>query len=250
MRTVITVVLAAGLAGCGAAPAKRPPAAPTPASTEVPATPAPVPAQLPHRPLRFRSSDGKRLRGILTPAGGKGRAPAVVLVHQLNGSPSQFDPLIGDLHRAGFTTLAYASRSADELDETKLARDVAGAVKALRAMARVDPGRIALTGASIGATTVAYVLGTQPGLRLRGGVGLSAVESPGLIDLASKRRFKPHDLLLIADDREMLNVDNIAKDAGGKGVAKFEAPIPGHGVDLLPDRRVRVKLIGWLKRVT
>ncbi len=80
-------------------------------------------------------------------------------------------------------------------------------------MASVDPGRIALTGATIGATPVAYVLGAQPGLRLRGGVGLSAVESPGLIDLASKRRFKPHDLLLIADDREMLNVDNIANHA-------------------------------------
>ncbi len=77
---------AAGLAGRGAAPARRPATVPTPASTEALANPDPGARPA---PLRFRSSDGKRLRGILTPAGGKGRTPAVVLVHQLNGSPAQ-----------------------------------------------------------------------------------------------------------------------------------------------------------------
>jgi pimeloyl-ACP methyl ester carboxylesterase len=242
-RVALTVVLVALLAGCGGDDAPRPAAAPATAT----AVPAPTQAPLPpHRRLHFRATDGTRLTGSFTPAGP--RAPAIVLVHEYNGGPSQFDPLIPVLHDAGFATLAYRSRDPAELDEAVLAKDARGAVAAVRARRRqVDPKRVGLVGASIGGTTVSYVIGTRPDLRLRAAVALSPVESGGLITLAGNGGFKPHDLLLIADDHEYTDVENIAMDAGHHGVTGFKARIGGHGVRLLPDPTVRDRLLGWLK---
>ena len=151
-----------------------------------------------HRIVRFRAGDGRRLHGELTPAERR-HAPAVVLVHGLYGEPGQWDDFVGHLHRAGFATLAYASRSADEVDEAVLARDLTGAVRTLRARPEVDPDRIVLAGASVGGSTVAYALGTQPDLPVRGGVGFSAVEGPREVALSKRHAFRPHDLLLISD---------------------------------------------------
>ena len=120
------------LAGCGGDPAPAPRNTPAPAARgTASATPAP-PAKPPHRIVRFRASDRRRLHGELTPAK-HGHAPAVVLAHGLYGEPSQWDDFVGHLHRAGFATLAYASRSDHEPDEAVLARDLTGPVGALRA---------------------------------------------------------------------------------------------------------------------
>ncbi|MEY2534051.1 MAG: uncharacterized protein QOF29_1961 [bacterium] len=226
MRAACLATLCLLFAGCGSEQ-RRPNA--TPARTGPPP-----------RTLRFRAADGRRLHGRLIPAGGG--APGVVLIHGLYGRIDQWDPLIPDLHAAGFATLAYASRSRHEPDEAVLAKDVAGAVHALARTA--DPRRIALVGASVGGTTVAYVLGTQPRVRVRGGVALSALE------LGAQHRYRPHDLLLITDPRERANAVNLKRDAHGQGTTIYVAPNVGHGVALLPDGRVRDKLIAWLKRVT
>src|SRR3954447_23981961 len=92
------------LVGCGDhAPA--PPPTPGPAAHAT-ASPLPAPPAEPaHHLLRFRASDGRRPHGRLTPPG-RPRARAVVLVHGLYGRPSQWDQFAGELHRAGFATLA------------------------------------------------------------------------------------------------------------------------------------------------
>ena len=247
-RAAVVVFLL--FAGCGGDSAPDPAPAPKPAGTIDPAalateTPIAVPGR---RTLRFRSSDGKRLRGRLYPAR-RPHAPAVVLVHQLNGGPDQWAPLIGPLHRAGFTSLAYTSRNPAEADEAKLARDVAGAITVLRRRREVDPDRIVLTGASIGATTVAYVLGTDDHGAL-GGVALSPVEGPRELALGQKDAFRPHDLLLISDEREATDLRSLRHDAGGKGVTvSVDREHGGHGVALLEFARDRERVIGWLKRL-
>jgi alpha-beta hydrolase superfamily lysophospholipase len=200
----------------------------------------------PWHTVRFRASDGVRLHGRFTPAA-RGNAPAIVLVHQYRGGPRQWDPLVPVLHRAGYATLAYASRSAAELDETRLARDVIGAVSAVRRERGVDRRRIGLVGASIGATTVAWYLGGSPAASVRVGVGLSPVESPALIRAGMSRRFHPRDLLLIADRREIGDSQGIRSDAHGRGIRTWTAPVAGHGVALLPDAPVRERLLGWLR---
>jgi dienelactone hydrolase len=237
------------LAGCGGDLAPTPRSTPAPAARAAASPPPEPPATPPHRIVRFRASDGRRLHGELTPATRR-HAPAVVLVHGLYGEPSQWDDFVGHLHRAGFAALAYASRSDHEPDEAVLARDLTGAVRALRARPEVDPDRIALAGASVGGSTVAYALGTQPDLPARGGVGFSALEGPREVALAKRNAFRPHNLLLISDHREAQNSRDLLADAHGKGITTYVAETTGHGVALLPDPGVRAHAIAWLERLT
>ena len=173
-----------------------------------------------------------------------------MLVHGLYGEPRDWDDFVGDLHRAGFAALAYASRRDDEVDEAVLARDLTGAVRALRARPEVDPDRIVLAGSSVGGSTVAYALGTQPDLPARGGVGFSAVEGPREVALAKRNAFRPHDLLLISDQREAQNARDLRADAHGKGITTYVAETTGHGTELVSDPSVRARAIAWFERLT
>jgi dienelactone hydrolase len=233
------------LAGCGGDPAPSSRATPAPAAGSAP-TPAPAP---PYRILRFRAADGRRLHGRLTPAA-RGHAPAVVLVHGLYGGPAQWDDFVAALHRAGFTTLAYASRSADEVDEAVLARDVTGAVRALRGRPEVDADRIVLAGASVGGAAVAYALGRRSRLPVRGGVAFSAVEGRRVAALARRRAFHPRGLLLISDQREARTARRLRADAGGKGVVTDAVESTGHGTALVADATARAHALAWLERLT
>ena len=238
------------VAGCGgdSAPSQQHSTPAPGARATASATPGP-PAEPPHRVVRFRASDGRRLHGELTPAERR-PAPAVVLVHGLYGEPSQWDDFVAHLHRAGFATLAYASRSDSEVDEAVLARDLTGAVSALRARPEVDPDRIVLGGASVGGSTVAYALGTQPDLPARGGVGFSALDGPREAALSKRNAFRPHGLLLVSDHREVDNARNLRDAAHGKGITIHVAETTGHGVALLQDASVRDRAIAWLERLT
>jgi pimeloyl-ACP methyl ester carboxylesterase len=163
------------------------------------------------------------------------------------GGPGQFDALVPVLRDAGYATLAHESRDGGGFDETLLARDIAGAVQALRRRRDVDPDRLALIGASIGGSAATWAIATKRLPGVRAAIGLSAVEGPAMIQAGTDGRFKPHDLLLISDEREAENAKNITMDAGGKGVTTWIAPRAGHGVALIPDPGVRSRILGWLK---
>jgi alpha-beta hydrolase superfamily lysophospholipase len=242
---IALVALAAG--GCGGNTrdgTTAAPAAPTTRATTTRAQAAP-PAPPKGRTLRFRATDGVRLRGTLTPGKGES-APAVVLVHQYQGGPEQWTPMVPYLHQAGYAVLNYASRSAGELDETILARDARGAIAALRARREVDPDRIAILGASIGASTAAWVAGRPPDQHLCAAIGLSPAESGSFFSAGDKGTFRPHELLLIADHGELVNATGIRQDAHGRGVTVKESKETGHGVELIADPTVRAAVIAWL----
>jgi hypothetical protein len=225
------------VAGCGGDdPASGGPPAARAATTP---TPAPAPAGT---PVRFRATDGVRLRGTLVP--GRGRhAPAVVLVHQSDGSPAQFSDFVPYLHAAGLASFAYTSRTGPgRLDETLNARDVAGAVRALRARAGINPRRIGVVGASIGASSAAYLAFTPSGRSLPAIVGLSPAD---FYDSPPKGRH-PHDVLLIADRAERGSADFIAD--GSPGITVRTSPVNAHGVALLPNAEVRGWVLDWLDR--
>src|SRR4051812_14759592 len=214
-----SALLAAGCGG-GADRAAAPPQR-TPAATS---TPAPVPRGT---PVRFRATDGVRLRGRLIPAAG-GRRPAVVLVHQSDGGPDQFDAFLPYLRAAGYSALVYGSRPMPgRMDEAANARDVAGAVALLRREPRVDHRRIAVVGASIGASAAAYLSFSRVGRSLPAIVGLSPADFAG--DPPGGRH--PHDVLLIADAAERASADFIA--SGSHGIQVRTSPVGGHGVALL-----------------
>ena len=239
LLTALACAVACVVAGCGdetdraSAPA-RTTAAPAPP----PADPAP-PAPPDGRTVRFAASDGVRLRGTLVPGPGS-PAPGVILVHEANAGPEQWEEFVARLHAAGYATLTYRSRRRQRLDETANARDVAGALAAMRDQRGVDPRRIGLVGASIGATAVSYLSFLPAGRAVDAGVGLSPAT---FLDEPPSRR-TPRDLLLIADTTERGAADLIAE--GAPAIEVRTAPILGHGVALLADRRVREQVLAWL----
>lgn len=170
----------------------------------------------------------------------RANAPAVVLVHGLYGEPAQWSGFARAARRSGFTSLAYASRSARETDESVLVRDVVGAVRALRVRPEVDPDRIVLVGASVGGSAVAYALER---VRARGGVAFSAF-------LGRHGAFRAHDLLLVSGTRERQNAEELRAAAHGRGVKIYDVEATGHGTALLDDPIARTAALDWLRRVT
>ena len=233
--------LALGLSGCGGDDdVARGGAGPAAPQVEEPASRPAPPAAPPGRAVRFRAADGVALRGRLVP-GRTPRSPGVVLVHQSDGGPDEFDRFIPYLHERGFAALSYRSRPHPErMDETENAQDIAGAVRALRRRQGIDPERIAVVGASIGATSAAYHSFSSTGRSVQATVGLS----PGTFLDEAPPAGTPHDVLLIADEAERSSADFLAAQA--PGITARVAPVAGHGVDLLDDARVRADVLEWL----
>jgi dienelactone hydrolase len=181
------------------------------------------------------------LRGTLT-AGRRRHSPAVVLVHQLDGGPEQWNGFTPYLYRAGYATFAYRSRSVGTLNEDLLARDIGGAVLALKRRSEIDPRRLAVVGASIGASATAWFAGTPAARRVSAFVALSPAGFH-----ARPQRYQPHDLLLMADYAEIQGARSIARLADN-GVTVKTTAAPGHGVALLSDADVRKEVLEWLAR--
>ena len=240
--TALACLLAWAGAGCGddagraTAPARTTTAPSSPGAA--PAYPIP-PAPPDGRAVRFAASDGVRLRGTLVPGRGS-PAPGVILVHEANAGPEQWKPFVAHLHAAGYATLTYRSREKQRLDETANARDVAGAVGAMREQQGVDRRRIGLVGASIGATAVSYLSFSPAGRAVDAAVGLSPAT---FLDEPPTGR-TPRDLLLITDSSERGAAELIAETT--PTIEVRTAPILGHGVALLADRRVRQQVLDWL----
>jgi dienelactone hydrolase len=247
---VAATALAVGLGGCGGDDDERPSGAAAPARSVQESVPAPAPASSepdprpepapPGRPVRFRATDGVSLRGSLVPGRAR-RAPAVVLVHESNGGPDQFDPFVPHLHARGYAALTYGSRpGSGRMDETRNARDIAGAVRALRRRSGIDPQRIAVVGASIGATSAAYLSFSSLGRGVRATVGLS----PGTFLDEAPRGRAPRDLLLLSDEAERGSAEFIAE--ASPQVTTRVIPDGGHGVALLETASGREQVLEWL----
>ena len=242
---VLALAAAALLAGCGGeddTPADQ--AAPPPAATATPspaATATPVPPPSPRaRAVRFRAADGAAVTGKYAAAGR--RAPAVVLLHEIRGGPDQWAPLVPYLHAAGFATLAYQSR-ASAMERERLP-DALAAVRWLRARRDVDPERVALVGASIGASTAVLAMATGARRSARAAVALSPPDSADIWSLQDDDRYRPHHVLLVSDERESASAEGML-DGAVRSEAMRSAG-PGHGVALLAEPGVRDALLAWL----
>jgi cephalosporin-C deacetylase-like acetyl esterase len=225
------VAVAVVLAGCGGH-------APAPPAAERTSAPPTAPAA---RAVHFRASDGRPVAAQYTPAGDD--APAVVLLHEIRGGPDQWDGLVPYLHAAGFATLAYESRAS--VMERERVRDVLGAVRWLRGRTDVDPRRLALVGASIGASTTVFAMATGTRQTVDAAVALSPPDSADIWRLQDHHRYRPHDLLLVSDAREAVSVEGMM--SGAVRSQALRSRHPGHGVALLGEPRVRTALLAWLE---
>lgn len=252
-RVWVAAALAAAalVGGCGDdgddAPAERPraEATATPAATAT-ATPTPEPVPEPPAPprpeeVRFDAADGKPVTGQFTPAGRRD-APAVVLLHEIRGGPDQWDDLVAYLHAAGFATLAYQSRPG-ALEKQRLP-DALGALRWLRERDDVDADRIALVGASIGASTTVLAMATGARDAADAAVALSPPDSGDIWSLQGDGKYRPHDVLFIADAREAYSAEGMLEGAVRSELLESEGP--GHGIQLLQEHGVRDAVLAWL----
>jgi hypothetical protein len=240
-RWALGAVVAMALlpAGCGDEPAPERPRAAVATATAV-ATPE-GPAAPPAVRVRFEAADGKPVAGRFTAAGHD--APAVVLLHEIRGGPDQWDGLVGSLHEAGFATLAYRSRSS--IVESDRLPDAIGALRWLRSRRGVDGKRLAMVGASIGASTTVLAMAGEGGRLAEAAVALSPPDSSDIWDLQGRGRYRPHDLLLVSDERESSSVEGMLDGARRSRALRSEGP--GHGVALLAEPGVRSALLRWLQ---
>ena len=208
----------------------------------------PAPDTLRQVTVAFHGTDGVDGEGTFVPAARPGRAPVVVLVHEYRGGPELWRPLLSELRGAGLASFRFGLRKIGELDEAIDARDVRGALRALRQRPDVDPARVAVVGAGVGASTAAWVIGMSPEPSVRAAVGLSPVDGAELLHAAREGRFRPHDLLVIADREELQGGQFVARGPGGSGVTLRTASSTGHGTALLRDSAVRRSVVDWLRR--
>jgi dienelactone hydrolase len=190
--------------------------------------------------VRFEAADGKPVTAKYTVAGK--HAPAVVLLHEIRGGPDQWAPLVPYLHAAGFSTLAYQSRMS-EFERERLP-DALAAVRWLRERRDVDPRRLALVGASIGASTAVFAMATGARRTVDAAVALSPPDSSDIWALQDDHRYRPHDLLLVSDKRESASAEGMLDGAVGSKAIRSDRP--GHGVALLAEPGVRDALLAWL----
>ena len=231
-------MLLAAACGGGSDDAATPTRTPTATATSTPSAP-------PAREVTFEASDGEPVTALFTPAGP--RAPAVVLLHEIHGRPEQWEDLVPDLHAAGFATLAYESRGSP-VEKDRLP-DALGALRWLRGRDDVDPRRIALVGASIGASTTVLAMATGARRTVVAAVALSPPDTPDIADLQDAGRYRPHDVLFVSDQAESAPVDGMLRGAVRSQAIRSDGP--GHGVRLLKEAGVRTALLDWLdERVT
>jgi pimeloyl-ACP methyl ester carboxylesterase len=227
-RSIICVaLLLAACGGGGEQPVATATATATPAATATPQA----------REVTFRATDGASVKAGYTPAQ-RDDAPAIVLLHEIRGGREQWDPLIPYLHDAGFATLAYDSRPS-QIESERLP-DALGAIRWLRK--RHD--RLGLVGASIGASTTVLAMATGARASADAAVALSPPDSPDIWRLQEAHRYRPHDILFIADAREAPTAEAMLDGAVGSRLRQSKSR--GHGVALLPDPQVRDAVVAWL----
>jgi hypothetical protein len=102
-----------------------------------------------------------------------------------------------------------------------------------------------MVGASIGASTTVYAMATRAGRIARAAVVLSPPDSSDIWALQGDDRYRPHDLLLVSDDREASSAEGMLEGAARSEAIRSEGP--GHGIALLAEPGVRHALVSWLR---
>jgi uncharacterized protein len=128
-------------------------------------------------------SDGHRLVGVLYLARGEEPKPTVLLLHGCPGLEKNLD-LAVRLRDLGWNSLLFHYRrcwgSAGRYDLRTIPRDVTAAVDYLVGCPRVDPGRIAVLGHSLGGWAALMTAAAEPRLRAVAVYGAAARLGAGL----------------------------------------------------------------------
>lgn len=203
--------------------------------------------------VSFTTADGVKLVGtIYLPKNGKDKVPGILLLHQYSRDRTTWSPLIPQLLKEGYAILAIDLRGHGEstsfgdefvtyerfsdTDFAGMIEDVRSSIKYLKSQRRVNPERLAIIGASIGANLALQYSAEDKNVRTI--VLLSPGENyRGLLTLPYLDKYSRRALFIVASEGDVYSAESSKKL---KEYAKLASPCklklyPGkaHGTDLL-----------------
>ncbi|NOZ05428.1 MAG: alpha/beta fold hydrolase, partial [Chloroflexi bacterium] len=210
------------------------------------------PADSDTRRVTFTTSDGVTLVGTYYAPTGTAN-PGLVLVHMVDGRRTDWNSLASFLQRQGYAVLSLDLRghgeSSGNREWGKMADDVTVAYRFLSGQPEVDPTRVALVGASIGANLALNVAASEPAVKSL--VLLSpGMDYRGVKTEAAMKAYGARPVLFIAsrtDTYAAQSVETLAKLAQGKKqVQTYENA--GHGTQMIGNAEGLEDLIlNWLR---
>jgi alpha-beta hydrolase superfamily lysophospholipase len=209
--------------------------------------------------VTFRTDDGVNLVATWYEPATR-PAPAVILVHMLTRSRREWEPVAQRLSSEGIGALAVDLRGhgesaagplggPDRVDYSTMVLDLRAARRFLAQRSDVQPARVGVAGASLGANLAVLLASADPSV-----VSL-AVLSPSLdyrglrIEAAARKVTRP--MLLVAGDDDPY-ASRSARDlqkAGGGPRELLILPQAGHGTAMLGrDATLTGALVDWFRR--
>ncbi len=201
------------------------------------------------------TSDGVSVKGTYYQPLGV-NAPGVVLLHMLGRHREDWDAFARHLQDAGYGVIAIDLRghgqSGGKREWSKMTQDAATAVAFIRSQTEIDPDRIVIVGASIGANIAINAGAHDPKV-----VGV-ALLSPGL----NYRGVKTEDAVIQYHDRPLFiaasSEDRYAAESSQQLDALAQGPHQllilenqGHGTEMLGKHNgLEAAIFQWLTEVT
>ena len=207
------------------------------------------------RPVQFPSTDGVTIAGEMFEASSR-PAPAVLLVHMLSRTKSDWGSLPDRIRDAGITALAidlrgHGQSAGSATDFQAMVRDVRAAAQWLSTRPNVRGDAIAIVGASLGASLAQLAAVDSPQVRYL------ALLSPSLdyrglrTDTALVKRLGSRSIWLAASDQDPLalrTLRDIAAESSGPREQHISTTL-AHGTALLDrDADLGRVLVDWLRR--
>lgn len=201
----------------------------------------------PSRRVTFRAADGVIVMGAYYEPSRR-PAPAILLLHMLKRSHTDWDAVASNLSDAGFAVLALDFRPGEDLGA--YAADVRGAKMFLRDRPEVSPGRLGIAGASIGANLALLDAAGDPGV-LSVALLSPGIDYRGLRTESAIRKYGARPALLIASTKDPYAARSIRHMAGiGPGAREVKlSDAIAHGTFLLSrDPSTASALVDWFQR--
>lgn len=205
------------------------------------------------RLVSFAASDGVSLSAMFYEAGSR-PGPAVLLVHMLGRSKDEWASLAERLQESGITALAvdlrgHGQSGGNGSELPAMVNDVRAALAWLGSRPNVQPGALAVIGASLGANLGALAAADNPQVRVLAlvspsldyrGVRLDAAVMRKLADRAVWMAASAEDPYALRSVRELLAENTVH-------VQRLSL-VRGHGTGLLAaDPDLARALVDWLK---
>lgn len=237
--------------GQGQGPAPQPGLSPTQGQSGVPAPGPAVPAGA-VQPVDIVTADGVTLAGTFY-APAKPNSPALIMLHMLDRQRGDWDTLARTVQAAGYGVLTIDLRghgaSGGDREWLKMVDDTADAYAWLANRPEIDPARIGVVGASVGANLALNFAAREPavktvillsaGLNFRGLAAEPAMKAYGA---------RPVMLAASAQDRAAAAVmDRLQKLAQGRQSVLL-LQNQGHGTNMLGrENGLEEAILKWLQ---